>query len=78
MAEKFEYHTVEPGAPHVYHNDSDCPDGKRIKPEHYRVGRVRAADCARSAKSSSSLGKSFPSRDRGVRGCARPSSVEAP
>lgn len=44
------FHTVEPGAPHVYHNNSACNDGKAIKPQHWRsgegYGRRRCERCA--------------------------------
>jgi len=32
------FHTVEPGAPHVFHNNSACQDGKNIRREHQRPG----------------------------------------
>jgi len=35
------YHTVVPeygGERNVYHNDNQCPDGRRIKPEHKTPG----------------------------------------
>lgn len=38
MADTY-YHTVEEGAPHVYHDHKDCPDGEKIKPEHWRSGK---------------------------------------
>ena len=48
------YHTVEPGAPHVYHDNANCPDGKQIKPEHYRtgqgVGRRLCEECEKLAE----------------------------
>jgi hypothetical protein len=28
------FHTSEPETPAVYHNNSDCSEGKKIKPEH--------------------------------------------
>jgi hypothetical protein len=34
-----DYHTSETGAPHVYHNKKNCPDGKKIKKEHKKSGR---------------------------------------
>ncbi len=48
------YHTVEEGAPHVYHDNADCPDGKKIKTEHYRVGsgtgRTLCKECKKLAE----------------------------
>lgn len=45
------FHTVEPGKPHVYHNNSACHDGKDIHPLHRRsgpgVGRRLCEECAR-------------------------------
>jgi len=45
------FHTVEEGKPVVYHNNSACADGKRIKPEHYRtgtgIGRRLCDECER-------------------------------
>ena len=34
------YHTNSPEYSHryVYHNHNNCPDGKRIKPEHRKPG----------------------------------------
>ncbi len=39
MADMMDYHTVEENALHVYHDNLDCPDGKKIKSEHYRSGK---------------------------------------
>jgi hypothetical protein len=39
MADLMDYHTVEDGAPHVYHDNLDCPDGKKIESKHYREGK---------------------------------------
>lgn len=47
------YHTVVPeygGERDVYHDQSECPAGKRIKPEHRQAGtagRPRCKDCMR-------------------------------
>jgi hypothetical protein len=45
------FHTVEPGKPHVYHNNSACHDGQDIKKPHWRptagVGRRLCEECAR-------------------------------
>jgi hypothetical protein len=42
------YHTSQPEMPNVYHDHSDCEDGKRILPQH-RVsgtgGRRRCDVC---------------------------------
>jgi hypothetical protein len=42
------FHTSEPETPEVYHDNSECEDGQRIKPEH-RVdgtdGRRRCERC---------------------------------
>ncbi len=32
------FHTSEPETPAVYHNNSACSDGKKVKPEHRRIG----------------------------------------
>jgi len=32
------YHTTEPEVPEVYHDDADCPNGQRIKPENLAYG----------------------------------------
>jgi hypothetical protein len=45
------YHTVVPeygGERNVYHDQRDCPPGKRIKPEHRTsgiAGRPKCKDC---------------------------------
>jgi hypothetical protein len=51
---KVEYHTTvlhyTAAERNVYHNNNDCPAGKRIKPEHRtsgRAGRPLCKDCAR-------------------------------
>lgn len=47
------YHTITEEKPEqrdVYHDHSDCPDGKRIKPENRRTGtagRPRCDECKR-------------------------------
>jgi hypothetical protein len=45
------YHTTHAEHPRqVYHDHSDCPDGKRIKPEHRKAGtdgRPRCDECVR-------------------------------
>jgi hypothetical protein len=53
MANDPPYHTDSPEYPpenrNVYHDDNDCPDGKRIKPEHRKpgtAGRPRCKACA--------------------------------
>lgn len=54
MAKCPPYHTNSPEYPpkerNVYHDDDDCPDGRRIKPEHRRSGtdnRPRCDACIR-------------------------------
>lgn len=53
MATVSPYHTVVPeygGERDVYHDQSECPAGKRIKAEHRRsgtAGRPKCKDCAR-------------------------------
>jgi hypothetical protein len=32
------YHSSNPEDPQVYHDDNDCPEGKKIKPEHWAPG----------------------------------------
>ena len=47
------YYTTVPeygGERNVYHNDSACPDGKRIKPEHKKVGTAGRPLCKVCAK----------------------------
>jgi hypothetical protein len=45
------YHTSRPetgGERDVYHDHSDCPDGRRIEPQHFRTGtagRPRCKEC---------------------------------
>lgn len=43
------YHTVEleypPRQRNVYHDHDDCPDGRRIKPQHRRAGTAGRARC---------------------------------
>ena len=44
------YHTMtpekdEPGHRDVYHNRSECPDGRRIKPENRRAGKGGRPKC---------------------------------
>jgi hypothetical protein len=34
-----EFHTSQPETPAVYHNQSECPFGKQIKPEHKVAGK---------------------------------------
>ena len=48
------FHTNSPEYPpkqrNVYHDNSECKDGKRIKPEHRRRGadnRPRCDECSR-------------------------------
>ncbi len=47
------YHTIVPeygGERDVYHDQSECPAGKRIKPEHRTpgtAGRPKCKDCQR-------------------------------
>jgi hypothetical protein len=50
MAKVDPYHTNSPEYSHrdVYHNYDNCPDGKRIKPEHKEdgtAGRPRCDEC---------------------------------
>jgi hypothetical protein len=49
MAKVPPFHTSEPEDPEVYHDNSDCPHGQRIKPWH-RVngtgGRKKCSWCA--------------------------------
>jgi len=53
MAKVAPYHTSVPeygGERDVYHDHSECPAGKRIKPEHLRpgtAGRPKCDDCQR-------------------------------
>jgi hypothetical protein len=39
MSEDDYYHTVEEGAPMVYHDHADCSEGLKIEPQHYRKGK---------------------------------------
>lgn len=39
MNEDTYYYTAEVGAPMVYHDHKNCPDGEKIKTEHYRTGK---------------------------------------
>jgi len=43
------YHSVEPQAEDVYHNNTICPVGQRITPQHRRdgigVGRSLCGEC---------------------------------
>lgn len=45
------FHTSEPETPAVYHNNSACDEGKKIKPEHRvdgeGVGRRLCEVCAK-------------------------------
>jgi hypothetical protein len=48
------YHTTSPEYPpehrNVYHDHDNCPDGKRIKPQHKvdgKGGRPRCDECVR-------------------------------
>ncbi len=53
MAHTHAYHTTtgEHGSHHeVYHNHEDCPDGKRIKPEHRVAGTGGRRHCERCAE----------------------------
>lgn len=51
MAKVDPYHTILKETPperDVYHDHDDCPDGKRIKPEHWasgKDGRPRCDEC---------------------------------
>jgi hypothetical protein len=48
MAKVDPYHTVLPERPperDVYHNRSECPAGKQIKPEHWRAGTAQRPLC---------------------------------
>lgn len=51
MAKVLPYHTSQPeygGERNVYHDQSECPAGKRIKPWHKRsgtAGRPKCDDC---------------------------------
>ena len=54
MAKVAAYHTTSPEYPpkerNVYHDHDDCPDGKRIKPQHKvpgTAGRPRCMECIR-------------------------------
>jgi hypothetical protein len=40
-------HTTEPEIPEVYHDDSACPHGQRIKPEHLAYGTGGRDLCSR-------------------------------
>lgn len=53
MANDPPYHTDSPEYPPqnraVYHDDNDCPEGKKIKPEHRKdgtAGRPHCKECA--------------------------------
>lgn len=50
----YPYHTTRweyaPEHRNVYHNDSACPDGKRIKPEHRQSGTAGRPLCKECAK----------------------------
>ena len=45
------YHSVEPTAGAVYHNNSSCPVGRKIRALHWRdgvgVGRSLCEECVR-------------------------------
>jgi hypothetical protein len=48
MAKAAPYHTILQETPperNVYHNYDDCPDGRRIKPEHYANGTAGRPRC---------------------------------
>ena len=51
MAKVAPYHTTKPEVPperDVYHDHDNCPDGKRIRPEHRAsgtAGRPRCKEC---------------------------------
>jgi hypothetical protein len=53
MGKVREYHTSVPeygGERNVYHDQSECPAGRRIKPEHRALGtdnRPKCDDCKR-------------------------------
>ncbi len=54
MSKVSPFHTDSPEYPpehrNVYHNDSDCPDGKRIKPWHRKPGEGNRPLCKECAK----------------------------
>lgn len=54
MAKEPPFHTDSPEYPpshrNVYHNDSECPDGKRIKPWHREPGDAGRPLCKECAK----------------------------
>jgi len=57
MAKVAAYHTTSPEYPprerNVYHDHHDCPDGRRIKPEHRRAGdagRPRCDECKKKGR----------------------------
>jgi hypothetical protein len=44
------FHSTQPGAPRVFHNNTACYVGECIKPEHWRPGddgRYICEECAR-------------------------------
>ena len=48
MAKVNPYHTTlleRPPERNVYHDHNDCPDGKRIKPEHRASGKAGRPRC---------------------------------
>jgi hypothetical protein len=49
MAKVAAYHTNSPECPpvhrEVYHDHDNCPDGKRIKPEHRESGTGQKPRC---------------------------------
>jgi hypothetical protein len=53
MAKVRPYHTTRPETPperNVYHDHDNCPDGKRILPEHWASGtdnRPRCKECVK-------------------------------
>ena len=41
------FHTSQPETPEVYHDNTECEDGQRIKPEHKVMGTGGRRRCER-------------------------------
>ncbi len=46
MAKVPPFHSTTPETPAVYHDDSECPYGKQIKPENRKPGEDGRKKCA--------------------------------
>ena len=50
MSRTLPFHTIKRGAPHVFHNNDECDEGRRVEPVNWRAGDGNLSLCQECAR----------------------------